>query len=145
MYKLRQTWNEVFPVRVLYDIDVSVKKIDPAWPITAILNPAVPTSEQKTNKIAAQPSNGLVQNAPATTIKPNTASLATSTLSSSSANMLATFLSSNKINPSNNHEVNTKLIKVFSVLSSRFFFTFSLYFSTFTGRPCFFSQIMNQN
>jgi len=35
MYKLRQTWNEVFPPRTLYDIDVRVKKIDPAWPITA--------------------------------------------------------------------------------------------------------------
>ena len=37
MYKLRQTWNEVFPVRTLYEIDVCVKKIDPAWPITAVL------------------------------------------------------------------------------------------------------------
>ena len=38
MFKLRQTWNEVFPVRILYEIDVSVKKIDPAWPISAVLS-----------------------------------------------------------------------------------------------------------
>lgn len=35
LYKLRQTWNEVFPNPVLYQIDVSVKRIDPAWPVTA--------------------------------------------------------------------------------------------------------------
>lgn len=37
LYKLRQTWNEVFSNRILFEIDVSVKKIDPAWPITASL------------------------------------------------------------------------------------------------------------
>lgn len=35
MFKLRQTWNEVFPAKKLYALDVRVQCIDPAWPITA--------------------------------------------------------------------------------------------------------------
>jgi hypothetical protein len=35
MYKLRQTWNDIFSSYILYDIDISIKHIDPAWPITA--------------------------------------------------------------------------------------------------------------
>ncbi|XP_043289393.1 uncharacterized protein [Venturia canescens] len=34
MWKLRQTWNEVFPAKKLYSLDVRVQSIDPAWPIT---------------------------------------------------------------------------------------------------------------
>lgn len=36
MFKLRQTWNEVFPPKKLYAVDVRVQSIDPAWPITAV-------------------------------------------------------------------------------------------------------------
>ncbi|KAL1114844.1 hypothetical protein AAG570_007668 [Ranatra chinensis] len=35
MFKLRQTWNEVFPTKKLYALDARVNAIDPAWPITA--------------------------------------------------------------------------------------------------------------
>lgn len=35
MFKLRQTWNSVFPLKNLYVLDTKVSKIDPAWPITA--------------------------------------------------------------------------------------------------------------
>ncbi|XP_049825333.1 uncharacterized protein LOC109601802 isoform X2 [Aethina tumida] len=35
MFKLRQTWNEVFPQKKLYAIDVQIKSLDPAWPVTA--------------------------------------------------------------------------------------------------------------
>lgn len=35
MFKLRQTWNEVFPQKKLFALDVRVHAIDPAWPITA--------------------------------------------------------------------------------------------------------------
>ncbi|KAF7266810.1 hypothetical protein GWI33_019914 [Rhynchophorus ferrugineus] len=35
MFKLRQTWNEVFPPLKLYAIDVQINTIDPAWPVTA--------------------------------------------------------------------------------------------------------------
>ncbi|XP_015117848.1 uncharacterized protein LOC107041696 isoform X2 [Diachasma alloeum] len=35
MWKLRQTWNGVFPATKLYSLDVRVQSIDPAWPITA--------------------------------------------------------------------------------------------------------------
>ena len=35
MYKLRQTWVKVIPNPKLYALDVRVKQIDPAWPVTA--------------------------------------------------------------------------------------------------------------
>jgi len=35
MFKLRQTWNDLFPNKKLYTLDVRVNSIDPAWPITA--------------------------------------------------------------------------------------------------------------
>ena len=35
MFKLRQTWSDVFPPKKLYALDVRVQSIDPAWPITA--------------------------------------------------------------------------------------------------------------
>ena len=36
LYKLRQTWSTIFPVRKLYAVDTRIKsKLDPAWPITA--------------------------------------------------------------------------------------------------------------
>ncbi|XP_074026105.1 pcf11 cleavage and polyadenylation factor subunit isoform X2 [Leptinotarsa decemlineata] len=35
MFKLRQTWNEVFPQMKLYAIDVQINLLDPAWPVTA--------------------------------------------------------------------------------------------------------------
>lgn len=40
LYKLRQTWSSIFPVRKLYAIDTRIKnKLDPAWPITAKFKP----------------------------------------------------------------------------------------------------------
>lgn len=35
MFKLRQTWNELFPSQRLYVLDYKVNQVDPAWPITA--------------------------------------------------------------------------------------------------------------
>ncbi|XP_013195620.2 uncharacterized protein LOC106138874 isoform X2 [Amyelois transitella] len=35
MFKLRETWNDVFPATKLYQLDVKVNLIDPAWPIQA--------------------------------------------------------------------------------------------------------------
>lgn len=35
MYKLRQTWVKCIPNNKLFALDVRVKRIDPAWPITA--------------------------------------------------------------------------------------------------------------
>lgn len=35
MWKLRQTWNEIFPPNKLSDLDVQVHSIDPAWPISS--------------------------------------------------------------------------------------------------------------
>lgn len=38
MWKLRQTWNDVFPPKKLFSLDVRVQSIDPAWPVTAPSN-----------------------------------------------------------------------------------------------------------
>ena len=39
MYKLRVTWSAgkppIFPNDLLYSLDTEVRKIDPAWPVTA--------------------------------------------------------------------------------------------------------------
>ncbi|RWS00845.1 pre-mRNA cleavage complex 2 protein Pcf11-like isoform X1 [Dinothrombium tinctorium] len=36
LYKLRQTWNDIFPARKLYAVDVRIQQsLDPAWPVTA--------------------------------------------------------------------------------------------------------------
>ena len=35
MYKLRQTWTPNMPSETLYNLDVKIKEIDPAWPILA--------------------------------------------------------------------------------------------------------------
>jgi hypothetical protein len=35
MFKLRQTWNNIFPQMKLYAIDVQISMLDPAWPVTA--------------------------------------------------------------------------------------------------------------
>lgn len=41
MYKLRQTWGDVFPARKLYELDLRVKEIDHAWPVTATPPPSI--------------------------------------------------------------------------------------------------------
>lgn len=35
MFKLRQTWSDLFPAQKLYTLDVRVNHLDPAWPITS--------------------------------------------------------------------------------------------------------------
>jgi len=35
MYELRQTWNDYFRKSTLYQLDVKVQALDPAWPVTA--------------------------------------------------------------------------------------------------------------
>ena len=35
MFKLRQTWADLFPNKKLYTLDLRVNHIDPAWPISA--------------------------------------------------------------------------------------------------------------
>lgn len=44
MFKLRQTWSELFPNKKLYTLDVRVNHIDPAWPISAPPPQATPPS-----------------------------------------------------------------------------------------------------
>lgn len=33
LFKLRSTWDEIFPLKKLYALDVRVNSVDPAWPI----------------------------------------------------------------------------------------------------------------
>lgn len=35
LFKLRNTWTPIFPAAKLYQLDMAVKKLDPAWPISA--------------------------------------------------------------------------------------------------------------
>jgi hypothetical protein len=51
LYKLRQTWSDIFTLDQLYNLDVSVKKIDPAWPITAIKTTATVLTNQSIKKV----------------------------------------------------------------------------------------------
>jgi hypothetical protein len=39
LFELRGTWSDVFPATVLLDLDQSVNKLDPAWPICKQKNP----------------------------------------------------------------------------------------------------------
>ncbi|KAJ4452182.1 hypothetical protein ANN_03700 [Periplaneta americana] len=71
MFKLRQTWNEVFPAKKLYAVDVRVNSIDPAWPITAVpptihVNPKFFRQQQAVATPAA-PSSATVASTPAST------------------------------------------------------------------------------
>ena len=50
MWKLRQTWKDVFPEKKLYALDVRVNSIDPAWPVSA-----PPTSSVSSNSIHVNP------------------------------------------------------------------------------------------
>ncbi|XP_048348967.1 pre-mRNA cleavage complex 2 protein Pcf11 isoform X1 [Sphaerodactylus townsendi] len=48
LFKLRSTWDEIFPLKKLYALDVRVNSIDPAWPIKP-LPPNVNTSSIHVN------------------------------------------------------------------------------------------------
>ncbi|GLV35194.1 Pcf11 cleavage and polyadenylation factor subunit [Carabus blaptoides fortunei] len=66
MFKLRQTWNDVFAGKKLYTLDIRVQCIDPAWPITA---PAPTPSIHVNPKFFSKPATPVP--APATVITNN--------------------------------------------------------------------------
>ncbi|XP_062391907.1 pre-mRNA cleavage complex 2 protein Pcf11 isoform X2 [Sardina pilchardus] len=41
LFKLRSTWDDIFPATKLYTLDVKVNSIDPAWPIKPLQNPSI--------------------------------------------------------------------------------------------------------
>ncbi|XP_031427499.1 pre-mRNA cleavage complex 2 protein Pcf11 isoform X2 [Clupea harengus] len=41
LFKLRSTWDEIFPATRMYTLDVKVNSIDPAWPIKPLPNPSI--------------------------------------------------------------------------------------------------------
>ncbi|XP_052443955.1 pre-mRNA cleavage complex 2 protein Pcf11 [Carassius gibelio] len=66
LFKLRSTWDEIFPLKKLYAVDVRVNSIDPAWPIKPLppnvnasihVNPKFlkPTEETSPKPPAPQP------------------------------------------------------------------------------------------
>ena len=52
LFKLRKTWTQYFPVKILNEIDVRSRKTDPNWPILA---PAAPENGEHQNKIHVNP------------------------------------------------------------------------------------------
>ncbi|KAK1875209.1 Pre-mRNA cleavage complex 2 protein Pcf11 [Dissostichus eleginoides] len=55
LFKLRSTWEDVFPLKKLYALDVRVNSVDPAWPIKA-LPPSVSNASIHVNpKFLKQP------------------------------------------------------------------------------------------
>ncbi|KAG8225208.1 hypothetical protein J437_LFUL009053, partial [Ladona fulva] len=66
MFKLRQTWNDLFPLKKLYAVDVRVNSMDPAWPITA----PPPTSIHLNPRFLSMSSNSVPSVAPAQSATP---------------------------------------------------------------------------
>ena len=52
MFKLRGTWPAIFPNDMLYNLDVQVRLIDPAWPVVA-KKPAVEAPVVQPEVVAA--------------------------------------------------------------------------------------------
>ncbi|XP_053999708.1 uncharacterized protein LOC128887631 isoform X2 [Hylaeus anthracinus] len=86
MWKLRQTWNDVFPAKKLFSLDVRVQSIDPAWPITASptsvssgsihVNPRFfSMPPQSTTSIVAQPIVAPVKLPPGDPVTPTEAAM----------------------------------------------------------------------
>lgn len=51
LYKMRQTWKALFSHLLLYQIDINVKKLDPAWPVTAKLETTDAGSNQTEQEV----------------------------------------------------------------------------------------------
>ncbi|KAJ2945092.1 hypothetical protein O0L34_g9148 [Tuta absoluta] len=66
MFKLRETWHDVFPATKLYQLDVKVNLIDPAWPIQAQPHPGQSNIHVNPNflKKSATPATSTVTAAP---------------------------------------------------------------------------------
>ncbi|XP_035121205.1 pre-mRNA cleavage complex 2 protein Pcf11 isoform X1 [Callithrix jacchus] len=75
LFKLRSTWDEIFPLKKLYALDVRVNSLDPAWPIKP-LPPNVNTSSihvnpKFLNKSPEEPSTpGTVVSSPSVSTPP---------------------------------------------------------------------------
>ncbi|XP_014312986.1 pre-mRNA cleavage complex 2 protein Pcf11-like [Myotis lucifugus] len=65
LFKLRSTWNEIFPLKELYALDVRVNSLDPAWPIRPLPPNGNPSSIHVTptllNKSPEEPSAGKIR------------------------------------------------------------------------------------
>ncbi|KAI2808281.1 hypothetical protein BLOT_006223 [Blomia tropicalis] len=61
MFKLRQTWNDVFKNEVMNELDVSVNKIDNGWPLPTTTNVDVPVSSSTRVIEQNKPTNKLLQ------------------------------------------------------------------------------------
>ncbi|TSQ12708.1 Pre-mRNA cleavage complex 2 protein Pcf11 [Bagarius yarrelli] len=61
LFKLRSTWDEIFPLKKLYALDVRVNSVDPAWPIKPLppnVNSSIhvnPKFLKPTEEVVSQP------------------------------------------------------------------------------------------
>lgn len=68
MYRLRQTWGDIFNRSKLYQLDIKVNEIDRAWPLTALKQGAKPP-------VAANPPPSTAPPAPAPSSAPVASSI----------------------------------------------------------------------
>ena len=46
LFKLRNTWNQYIPNKVLYDLDVRITRTDPNWPVSLPVSSGTSTTKQ---------------------------------------------------------------------------------------------------
>uniref|UniRef100_G1PRY9 Pre-mRNA cleavage complex 2 protein Pcf11 n=1 Tax=Myotis lucifugus TaxID=59463 RepID=G1PRY9_MYOLU len=65
LFKLRSTWDEVFPLKKLYALDVRVNSLDPAWPIQPlprnVNKSSIHVNPKFLNKSPEEPSAGKIR------------------------------------------------------------------------------------
>ena len=72
LIKLRNTWNQYFPAKTLYELDVRTQKTDPNWPVVAPpgmsahrpivqpVQPAAPSSAPGSTTVTATTATSLI-------------------------------------------------------------------------------------
>ncbi|XP_077154772.1 pre-mRNA cleavage complex 2 protein Pcf11 [Ranitomeya variabilis] len=74
LYKLRSTWDEIFPSKKLYALDVRVQQVDPAWPIKPlppnINSPSIHVNPKFLNKSDEAPKTAISTSKPAPRVPP---------------------------------------------------------------------------
>jgi len=108
LYKLRQTWADLFNQNVLYKLDLTVKKIDPAWPITSNIPSSNTNNSEKTKEPnTKQPiPNGHVNTTSHTSAKPTV----TTTTQVATTNVLSGAVNKSMSSQVINNEVNIEKV-----------------------------------
>ncbi|KJH53064.1 hypothetical protein DICVIV_00749 [Dictyocaulus viviparus] len=64
LYRLRQTWGDIFNRSKLYQLDIKVNEVDRAWPLTALKQGAKPPIISSTTQAATQATTVALANKP---------------------------------------------------------------------------------